>query len=247
MTGKLTKSQSKFVNSLKQKKYRDLNRRFVVEGIKVVEEAIQSKIEIDFVIFTGDESTLPFQISGPAYQASEREMGQISSFKTPNRVMAICVIPESSAPLDFGKPILALDGVSDPGNLGTIIRNCDWFGFDQLLCGDGTVDCFNPKVVQATMGSLFRVDISYKSLPEALAQCPVEHSIFYADMGGESIYHVEIPEAYTLVMGSESHGVSQDIRSMDSKSIAIPRYGQGESLNVAISAGIVCAEFKRRS
>lgn len=247
MTGKLTKSQSKFVNSLKQKKYRDLNRRFVAEGIKVVEEALLSKIEIDYIIFTGDESALPFQISVSSYQTSEREMGQISSFKTPNRVMAICKIPEDSAPLNFEKPILALDGVSDPGNLGTIIRNCDWFGFDQLLCGEGTVDCFNPKVVQATMGSLFRVKISYQPLAEVLAEIPKAHPILYADMGGESIYDVTIPKAYTLVMGSESHGVSDSIRKMNAKSVAIPQYGQGESLNVAISAGIICAEFKRRS
>lgn len=246
MTGKLTKSQSKFVNSLKQKKYRDLNRRFVAEGIKVVQEAIEAEIPIDYIVYTGDEASIPFPLPENSVKASERELGQISSLKTPNRVLAVCKMQTNQSPLDFEMPIIALDGISDPGNLGTIIRLCDWFGFGQLVCGDGTVDMYNSKVVQATMGSLFRVNIRYENLTEMLAQKPSNHPVYYADMYGNSIYESETRKAFTLVMGSESHGVSEAIRQSDAIAISIPRYGAGESLNVAIATGIICGEFKRR-
>lgn len=245
MTGKLTKSQSKFVNSLKQKKHRELNRRFVVEGIKVVKEAIEALVPIEYIIYTGDLASIPFQLPDNSVQASERELGQISSLKTPNRLLAVCEMQNDDKRLDFSAPIIALDGISDPGNLGTIIRLCDWFGFQQLVCGDGTVDVFNSKVVQATMGSLFRVNIHYQNLAETLSQKPANHPVFYADMHGDSIYESKTPAAFILVMGSESHGVSETIRESDAKAISIPRYGEGESLNVAIATGIICAEFKR--
>lgn len=246
MTGKLTKSQSKFVNSLKQKKYRDQNRCFVVEGIKMVEEVLRSSVQVEYVVFTGELEAIPFSINVNSYQCTERELSQISSLKTPNRILAVCQMPNAEKQLDFTKPIIALDGVKDPGNLGTIIRICDWFGFDQLLCGTGTVDQYNAKVVQSTMGSLFRVGISYDDLASSLAQAPDGHPVFYADMGGAPIYSNTFPAAFTLVMGSESHGVSEGIRQLNSTSIAIPQYGAGESLNVAVSTGIICAEIKRQ-
>lgn len=212
----------------------------------MVQEAIEAQIPIDYIVYTGDAASIPFSLPVNSVQASERELGQVSSLKTPNRVLAVCEIQKNESRLDFEAPIIALDGISDPGNLGTIIRLCDWFGFDQLVCGDGTVDVYNSKVVQATMGSLFRVNIRYENLTEMLGQKPSNHPVYYADMHGDSIYEGETPKAFTLVMGSESHGVSQDIRESDARAISIPRYGAGESLNVAIATGIICGEFRRR-
>ncbi len=246
MTGKLTKTQSKFINSLKQKKYRDANRCFVVEGTKMFEEAVKAGVNVEICAFIGDSSGFSFRLPQRSFQTSERELQQMSSFKTANRILAVCSQLNDSKPIDWSKPVVALDGVSDPGNLGTIFRMCDWFGIDQLICGSGTVDQYNPKVVQATMGSVFRVKTQYGDLAELLSQRPENHPVLYADMGGESIYDLEFPSVFTLVMGSESHGVSQEIRALDAKSIAIPQFGSGESLNVAVSASIITSEFRRQ-
>ncbi len=246
MTGKLTKTQSKFVNSLKQKKYRDANRCFVVEGTKMVEEAVKAGAKIELCTYSGVSTDFSFRLPVKSLQTSERELQQMSAFKTANRILAVCSQMTDSEPIDWSKPVVALDGVSDPGNLGTIFRMCDWFGIDQLICGSGTVDQYNPKVVQATMGSIFRVKTHYGDLPEILSDRPSGHPVFYADMGGGSIYELDFPPVFTLVMGSESHGVSEAIRSLDAKSIAIPQFGSGESLNVAVSASIITAEFRRQ-
>ncbi|WP_455169333.1 TrmH family RNA methyltransferase, partial [Aegicerativicinus sediminis] len=157
----LSKSQQKLINSLQNKKYRKKNGLFVVEGVKGVSEFLNSKYILHELFSTEDLFSLPF------VDITETDLNKISFLQSPNKVLGLFQIPEPKNILDLGL-IVALDNVRDPGNLGTIIRLCDWFGVKQLICNEGTVDCYNPKVVQATMGSLTRVNINYLNLSNYL-------------------------------------------------------------------------------
>lgn len=247
MTGNLTKSDAKFIKSLQQKKYRDLNSRFVVEGTKLVAEALQYPETIDFVVYVGDIEEYEFSFPKKAYRVSHADLKRISSLKTPNKILAVCKYPLPYGELNFKNSILALDEISDPGNLGSILRLADWFGINQVVCAPGSVDVYNPKVVQATMGSIFRVSVYYDSIEEIIDKLPHETQVYGADMSGESVYQAEIKYPFMLIMGSESHGLSASIRNKVSQMIAIPRFGSGESLNVAISTGIILSELTRKS
>jgi len=244
MFGKLTKSQFKSIKSLKQKKFRDENRAFIIEGKKMVDEAMNSSVEIQKVLVkTGTKISLSTGIE--IFELSSKEMDIISSMKTAPEVMAVCsFLPRFD--LDFNKNILALDGVSDPGNLGTIMRVCDWFGIDQLLCQPGTVELYNPKVVQATMGSLFRVKVFTQNIEEILAQKPASVQSYSADMEGEMVYRAELKEPFVLIMGSESHGVRREILEKSDTVLSIPSFGRAESLNVAVATSVLLSEFRRR-
>lgn len=247
MSGKLTNSVSKLVKSLKQKKYRDLNGLFVVEGVKLVGEAIDAaNAKVEMVVYTGEISDFDYILPENAYYASPKELEIISGLQTPNRIMAVCRKMEEVNAIDFSGPVLALDGVSDPGNLGTIIRLCDWFGFSQIICDHRTVDVYNPKVVQASMGGIFRVSVRYTELPAFIENLPKEQGVFGADMDGISIYDADMGASPLIIMGSEAHGLSEAVSKLVPNKISIPRYGQGESLNVAISSGIIAAELRRR-
>ena len=159
--------------------------------------------------------------------------------------MAIFKIPESK-PIDNSGLIVALDSIRDPGNLGTIIRLCDWFGVKELICSKETVDCFNPKVIQATMGSITRVNVSYMNLVPFLRG--IETSVFGAFMEGENVYHKTLPKTGVLVMGNEANGVSKEVEAVITEKISIPRFGDlqaTESLNVATATAILLSEFSR--
>lgn len=247
MTGKLTKSQAKFIKSLQQKKYRDLNKRFVVEGIKLVQEALQYAQIVEYVAYVGDIEDYPFLKNIDSYQVSSAELKSISSLKTPNKVLAICKMVSPFGKWSRDKPILALDEISDPGNLGAILRLADWFGIEQVICQPGSVDVYNPKVVQATMGSIFRVAVYYDAIANVIDDLAQAMPVYGAHMEGENLYHTEIKWPFMLVMGSESHGISEDLKSKITKMISIPRFGNGESLNVAISTGIILSELKRKT
>ena len=178
-------------------------------------------------------------------EVSEQELKKISSLKTPNKVIALFKIPveKNSSPSGL---IVALDAINDPGNLGTIIRLCDWFGIDQLLCSKETVDCYNTKVVQSSMGSLTRVAISYIDLKEYLTSVSIP--VFIEDMDGDNIYEMMPPTSAVLVMGNEANGISNSIKQIVSTKITIPRYGNSqltESLNVATATAILLSEFRR--
>lgn len=246
MTGKLTKSQSKYIKSLQQKKYRDLNKQFVVEGIKMIREALEIDGLVDYLIYTGEISDYDFPFPASFFHASPKDLEIISSLKSPNRVLAVCNIRDSRGTIDFEKPILALDDISDPGNFGTIIRLADWFGITQLICTPNSVDPQNPKVVQASMGGIFRSTIWNMTLEELISELPPQMSVYRADMKGENLYSTEIKNPFMLIMGSESHGVSPILRKLVPNAISIPRFGGGESLNVAVSTGIILSEFKRK-
>jgi len=244
MFGKLTKSQFKSIKSLKQKKFRDENRAFIIEGKKMVHEAMQSSAEIQMMLVRKD-ANIGIEGQFNSYELSSKEMDALSNMKTAPEVMAVCKIM-SEPILIFEKSILALDEVSDPGNLGTIIRVCDWFGIEQIICTPGTVELYNPKVIQSTMGSIFRVHVTNGRIEDFLKQKPAAMKVFAADMNGENVYQAELNEPFFLIMGSESHGVRKDLIEKSDAVISIPGFGAAESLNVAVATSILLSEFKRR-
>ncbi len=241
----LSKNNIKLITSLQQKKYRQKHNLFVAEGIKVVNELLKSSLEV-YQIFCVDES-LEFEKNIDVILISEIELKKVSSLKSPNKVLALFKIPEEilTRKDDF---IVALDGINDPGNLGTIIRLCDWFGVKELVCSGNTVDCYNQKVVQSTMGSLTRVNIYYTKLSDYLQTTDLP--VFTADMDGENVYKKQsLPQKAILVMGNEANGISPEIEAIVENKLTIPRFGetqQTESLNVATATAILLSEFKRR-
>jgi len=239
----LSKSQIKLITRLKQKKYRIADGFFVAEGIKVINELLDSVIELHH-LFTVES----FKIhSKNETLITETELKKISFLSTPNKALAIFKIPKAKVLNEQGL-IVALDTVQDPGNLGTIIRLCDWFGVSNLLCSIGTVDCYNPKVVQATMGSIARVNITYLDLETFLAKA--ETPVFGAYMDGDNVYKTKLPQDGILVMGNEANGISKTIEKHVTNRVSIPRFGalqETESLNVATATAILLSEFKRNN
>jgi len=237
----LSKNQIKLITSLKQKKFRDQHGFFVAEGTKTINELLESNFEL-FHLF----SICSFNIDAKSETLiSEDELKKISFLKTPNKALAVFKIPKQKA-IDFNQLIIALDNIRDPGNLGTIIRLCDWFDVKDLICSKETVDCFNPKVIQATMGSITRVNVSYVDLREYLSESSSE--VFGAFMDGDNVYSEPLPNKGILVLGNEANGISKPIETLVNKRLAIPRFGNlkvTESLNVATATAIFLSEFKR--
>ncbi|WP_417889341.1 TrmH family RNA methyltransferase [Xanthomarina gelatinilytica] len=237
----LSKSQIKTITSLKQKKYRLQQGLFVAEGVKTINELLASQFSLQQLYTTNS-----FKIDANLETVvSENELKKISFLKTPNTALAIFKIPEPKA-INTNQLLVALDNVRDPGNLGTIIRLCDWFGIRDLVCNIETVDCYNPKVVQATMGSISRVNVSYLNLTDFLKTTHMP--IFGAFMEGDNIYKSQLPNKGILVLGNEANGISREIEQVITTKISIPRFGQlqsTESLNVATAAAILLSEFRR--
>lgn len=237
----VSKSQTKLITSLQQKKYRDQTGFFVAEGPKVIAELLRENVKLHWLF-----STDAAQVSAENhFHITEAELKKISFLKTANTSLAVFEIPKSKATLDSGL-MVALDAVRDPGNLGTIIRLCDWFGVRQLLCSEDTADCFNPKVVQATMGSVARVKVHYLSLSEYFEKTKLP--IYGGFMDGKNIYSEKLPKDGIIVMGNEANGISEEIIQKITHKITIPRFGKiqkTESLNVATATAILLSEFRR--
>lgn len=241
----VSKSQIKLIKSLSQKKYRLKNKLFVVEGKKGVEELFRSGLKADLIFATEDSFEVdPLKLT----LISEQELKKISFLKTPQKILGVFRIPDEKEP-GFEGLTVALDGVRDPGNLGTIIRLCDWFGVSQIICSPDTVDCYNPKVVQATMGSIARVKLLYTGLIPYFEKCRERNLTVYGTfMSSSNVYQQELPKKAVLVMGNEANGISSEIEKLVDKKIAIPQFGaqqQTESLNVAMATAILLSEFKR--
>ena len=240
----LSKNQLKHIAGLKQKKQRTANQLFVAEGKKVIQELLKSEIELHHLYTTTDY----FEVSDDiCTRITPKELKRISYLKTPQTALALFRIPKPK-PVDLKGLIVALDDVKDPGNLGTIIRLCDWFGVQDIVCSQETVDCYNPKVVQATMGSLARVNITYSDLEILLNFSGL--SSMGTFMEGSNIFTTELPAEGIVLFGNESHGISQSLSQLVQKKIGIPRFGSKqltESLNVANALAIVLAEFRRRT
>ncbi len=236
----LTKSDIKRINSLKRKSKRKENGLFVVEGIKIVEELLVSNYRIE-TIYALKEIVDSFP---NAIEISEKELERITHLSSPNKVLALVEIPQEKSIVDTSETILVIDGVNDPGNLGTIIRTADWFGISQIVCSTNSVDCYNSKVIMSTMGSIFRAQINYIDLPMFFKKNKLP--VYGALLEGESIYQTEFANPSVILMGSESHGISDEIKPYISHPVTIPGAGKTESLNLAVSTGIFCNEYYRQ-
>jgi RNA methyltransferase, TrmH family len=239
----VSKNQIKLITSLQQKKYRISNQLFFAEGVKVIQELLQSNFELEHLYTTQFDFE---EVSGSKKSLiHENDLKKISALATPNSCLAVFKIPEEKAIINSGL-IIALDDVRDPGNLGTILRLCDWFGIEQVVCSKETVDIYNPKVVQATMGSITRVNVAYVDLCEYILATKLP--VFGTFMDGENIYKNNLPQEAVIVMGNEANGISKAIEEIAKNRLSIPRFGdlqKTESLNVATATGIILSEFKR--
>lgn len=241
----ISKNQLKLITSLSQKKYRQKHNLFIAEGIKVVNELLKSSFEVATLFCTNDYETNLTE--DKIVRIDETDLKKISSLKSPNKVLGLFKIPKLNT-INASGLIVALDAINDPGNLGTIIRLCDWYGVTQLICSKDTVDCFNQKVVQASMGSLTRIAINYVNLEAYLNETHLP--TYIADMDGDNVYKTQLPAEGILIMGNEANGVSNQIKKLISNKISIPRFGEvqeTESLNVATATAILLSEFKRNS
>lgn len=245
----LSKAQISLITSLQHKKFRTQHQLFVVEGIKSVMEFVGSSYKIQKIWATADAAAklgkIPQNIK--LEEVTVAEFGKISSLKNPQGVLATVEIPAED---DLDPAILAnkhsliLDDVQDPGNLGTIIRTAEWFGIEHLICSQGTVDAYNPKVVQATMGSLSRIKIHYLDIESFLEENKLP--TFGALLDGDSIYETDFGKQGLIIMGNEGNGIRKDLIPKIQKKVTIPRVGAAESLNVAVATTIFCSELTRQ-
>ncbi len=222
----------------------------MVEGYKSIVEFISSSYQIEAVYHTASFNPKVLKLSQKInlYAISVPDIQKISSLKTPQEVIALIKIPEWPT-LDNAKLkqkfTLVLDGIQDPGNMGTIIRTADWFGIKNIICSEDTVDAYNPKVVQASMGSLARINIYYTDLAVALPE--MDLPILGALFNGENIYNTDFGHEGLIVMGNEGNGIRPVVEALVTKPVTIPRAGGAESLNVGIAVGIFCSEINRNS
>lgn len=233
----LTKTDIKRINSLKRKSKRKENGLFVVEGVKIVQELMNSDFKIQQVYALRSE----FENFPDAIAISDKELERITHLSSANKVLALVEIPKMTSQESTNETILVIDGVNDPGNLGTIIRTADWFGITRIVCSENSVDCFNSKVIMSTMGSIFRINISYEDLPTYLAETKLP--IYGALLTGESIYKTTFASPSIILMGSESHGISQELIPLITNPVTIPGAGNTESLNLGVSTAIFCSEY----
>ena len=253
----ISKNQIKFIHQLEQKKFRRREGLFVAEGTKVVGDLL-THFQPHSLFATNewlkDHSTAISHLPSAITEVTDEELRRLSFLQHPQQVLALFSIP-STAPASFSlftshfSLSLALDGIQDPGNLGTIIRIADWFGIEQIFCSDDTVDAWNPKVVQATMGSIARVNIIYINLSEFLDTLPADFPVYGTLLDGDNIYTQPLTPHGLIVMGNEGNGISPEIRQKVNRRLLIPSYrtdDTAESLNVAIATAITCAEFRRR-
>lgn len=239
----VSKNQLKLIASLQQKKYRAAHQLFTAEGVKVIGELLSASFKLHHLYCTELVFASVSETQKTLVTASE--LAKMSALSTVNNCLAVFEIPQPQPIVQDGL-IVALDDVRDPGNLGTILRMCDWFGVQQLICSRETVDLYNPKVVQATMGSLARVQVHYVDLPSWLEQTHLP--VFGTFMDGANIYQQNLPAQGIIVLGNEANGIGTAVEKWVQKRIAIPRFGplkQTESLNVASAAAIVLSEFCR--
>lgn len=241
----VSKNQIKLISSLHQKKFRQLNQLFIAEGVKVIQELLDARFELEHIYTT--TSMFEGVVVDKLSLISNDELKKISALTVPNNCLAIFKIPETKSFVEEGL-VVALDSVRDPGNLGTILRICDWFGISQVVCSPDTVDIYNPKVIQATMGSIARVNCVYSDLLPILQNTNLP--VFGTFMDGENIYESTLPQEGIIVMGNEANGISEAIENAIKNRIAIPRFGalqKTESLNVATATAIILSEFRRKA
>jgi RNA methyltransferase, TrmH family len=256
----ISKPQIKYIRSLQQKKYRiDLN-HYVIEGLKMVLEAMhQIPHDIEFICLTTkylEQVNLEnYSLNIRLIETSDEDFKKISNLSTPQEILAVLKIPGNthSPSVQIDDLCIALDGIRDPGNLGTIIRLADWFGIRQIVCSTDTVDCYNPKVVQATMGAILRLNVIYADLPAWIVDLKriKEINIYCTALTGENLYTTTLKKPAIVILGNEGNGISKEVLQLADKNLFIPNHSnfpvKSESLNVSIAAAIVCSEFRRLS
>ncbi len=239
----INKNELKYIQSFAHKKHWAEESVFIIEGPKMMEELMASDWVIRQAYATKDWiQNQPFK---PHYvtEVADFELDKISQLQKGNQVLALVEKKQVHEPLPLkGRMTLLLDGIQDPGNLGTIIRTADWFGLDQIVVSPDTASCFNPKVVQSTMGSILRVQVVVADLPELIQS--VKIPIYGAVLEGKSIQTIDLAKEGVLVIGNESRGIRQPLLSLITDPITIPRYGTAESLNAAVATGIILAKWQ---
>ena len=247
----LSKALIKLINSLKLKKYRELHGLYIAEGQKIVNDLLKLHAPVQTIISCASGSYHgDFQV----IQCTENEMVKISFLKTSPDVIALVKMPQYEFVASEIKDELsiALDGIQDPGNMGTIVRLANWFGIKAIVCSKDCVDIYNPKVVQATMGALLQVRVHYLDLVNTIEELAklADYQVYGAFMNGESVYISELSEKGLIVMGNEGKGISPEIEKLVKKRITIPAstkdFTGAESLNVGVATGIIVSEFARR-
>jgi len=245
----LSKSQISLIKSLHLKKFRKTHNLFIVEGIKSITEFINEEYVLHSIFYLPEMSSkvVNFLRIIKGNEISSDELKKISALTNPQGVLAVFQIPQHALNIEDlrNKFTLALDFIQDPGNLGTIIRTADWFGMDTLICSMDTADIYNPKVIQASMGSLARIKVFYYDLKKLLPTCNMK--IYGAVLNGKSIYESDFGEEGIILMGNEGSGIQPDLVPLISERITIPQFGRAESLNVAISSAIICSELSRKN
>lgn len=244
----LSRNEIKLIKSLQDKKSRESNRLFVVEGVKLVEELLeQSSFRIESIFYTEEyQQKIPSGVH--SLKISAQELERISGLVTPNKVLAVVKFPVVQK-IDLGAEelLLVLDDIKDPGNLGTILRTADWFGIRTVLASENTVDLFNPKVIQASMGAVYRIRFIQDKIADRLAELKKSGmQVVGADLQGTNLYAYSFSAKTALVMGSESHGISPEIGALLDERVTIPQFGQTESLNVGIATGIILSYFRQK-
>ena len=243
---KLSINKLKWIRNLHSKKFRDSEGYFIAEGEKILAEILEFAPASIFLIVCTQESLEKIKQRDPfdIFIASPSEFERVSLLKSPQGILVVLKNTLSEEKLlDQNKSTLVLDNIQDPGNLGTILRTADWFGINQIYCSLNTVDCFNPRVVQASMGSLFRLIINYGDLSEFLSKQTLP--IYGALLEGESCFKVKIKESAILIIGNEGSGISKEIITKIQHPITIPRNGNGESLNVAVACGVLLSQWRK--
>ncbi|PLX13554.1 MAG: RNA methyltransferase [Marinilabiliales bacterium] len=256
----LSKNKIKFINSIKKKKYRDIHQCFFVEGEKIVDELLHSDMSIIRIFATSTwiqsrHLELNNIDNKELVEITDEDLKKISALSTPNKVMAVAKKSEYSYTFDNikSKLNLFLDNINDPGNLGTIIRIADWFGIEDIFCSLESVDVYNPKVVQASMGAIYRTKVHYVDSIDFLQKAIQLNgfNIYGTFLEGKNIYEEELKENGLIILGSESHGITENLKPFINKKLFIPSFPSNmetsESLNISIAAAITCAEFRRRA
>lgn len=251
MNQQLSKAKASILSSLSVKKYREQHGMFLVEGFKIIEEVIKAGMEIKMLVGL-PESLEKIDIdSNLKFETDQRTMEKLSNFNTASSIMAAVEIPQRQLRIeDLSDSLtLAIDTVQDPGNFGTIIRICDWFGIRNIVCSNGSTDLYNPKVIQATMGAFLRVNIFYTDLPQFIVDYRQQTGLdcFGTFLEGDNIYGCSLPQNGLIVMGNEGNGISREVEAEITRKLFIPPFCDKhvESLNISMAAAIVCNEFRR--
>lgn len=238
----VTKSELKYIQSLSDKKVRLETGCFIAEGVKLVGEMIAAGYPLKAVYALDSWESPDATLEVTRIEAFELE--KMSMLQTPNQVLAVAMMPQKKETLNLAGPLtIVLDGIQDPGNMGTIIRTADWFGITQIVASEDTVDVYNPKVIGATMGSFMRVSVTYKNLADWMPT--IKLPVYGALLEGENVFTIKTPQKGLLVIGSEGKGIRENIIDFITHPVTIPKIGDAESLNAGIAAGIIVAELTR--